>query len=339
MATIVTRSGKGSALTHNEVDANFNNLNNDKLETSAAYVHPTTAGNKHVPDGGATGQLLQYASAGTAAWATISTSADDVVFPNLASPNNTYTSSGTWSKGSLSDDDYVWFYLCGGGRGGFSDSYPSTSQGGYGGSALLIYGTAGHFDGATYVIGAGGEGSPNSSQNGHVAGYPGNTTITTTSANGSIAYVPTTSTWSDSFATDIPNKIMVNAPTSIVAQSTTLVSGRTKTAYDFIFGANSEPTGWSGAETTGNLYAWTNAPPAGSGLYSTNGIFGGGGGGGRIQHGGASHIQPAGGSLYAGAGGAHSSGAGAVPGGGGGGNSANGQAGAGGQGNMRVYHV
>jgi hypothetical protein len=28
MATIVTRAGKGSALTHNEVDANFTNLNN-----------------------------------------------------------------------------------------------------------------------------------------------------------------------------------------------------------------------------------------------------------------------------------------------------------------------
>lgn len=27
MATIVTRSGKGSALTHTEMDANFNNLN------------------------------------------------------------------------------------------------------------------------------------------------------------------------------------------------------------------------------------------------------------------------------------------------------------------------
>jgi len=68
MATIVTRSGKGSALTHNEVDANFNNLNNDKLETSAAYVHPTTAGNKHVPAGGSSGQILGYSSAGTAQW-------------------------------------------------------------------------------------------------------------------------------------------------------------------------------------------------------------------------------------------------------------------------------
>lgn len=35
MATIVTRAGKGSPLTHAEVDANFNNLNSGKAETSA----------------------------------------------------------------------------------------------------------------------------------------------------------------------------------------------------------------------------------------------------------------------------------------------------------------
>jgi len=39
MATIVTRSGKGSPLTNVEVDANFTNLNTDKLETSAAYTN------------------------------------------------------------------------------------------------------------------------------------------------------------------------------------------------------------------------------------------------------------------------------------------------------------
>lgn len=33
MATIVTRAGKGSALTHVEGDANFTNLNNDKMES------------------------------------------------------------------------------------------------------------------------------------------------------------------------------------------------------------------------------------------------------------------------------------------------------------------
>ena len=42
MSTIVTRAGKGSPLTHNEVDANFNNLNNDKVESSALATVATT---------------------------------------------------------------------------------------------------------------------------------------------------------------------------------------------------------------------------------------------------------------------------------------------------------
>jgi hypothetical protein len=33
MTTIVTRAGKGSALSFSEMDANFSNLNNDKAET------------------------------------------------------------------------------------------------------------------------------------------------------------------------------------------------------------------------------------------------------------------------------------------------------------------
>ena len=33
MSTIVTRAGKGTPLTHNEVDANFTNLNTDKYQS------------------------------------------------------------------------------------------------------------------------------------------------------------------------------------------------------------------------------------------------------------------------------------------------------------------
>ena len=36
--------------------------------TGVAYVHPTTAGNKHIPAGGAAGNILGYASDGTAKW-------------------------------------------------------------------------------------------------------------------------------------------------------------------------------------------------------------------------------------------------------------------------------
>jgi hypothetical protein len=38
MSTIVTRSGKGSPLTHVEVDANFTNLNTDKTENATAAI-------------------------------------------------------------------------------------------------------------------------------------------------------------------------------------------------------------------------------------------------------------------------------------------------------------
>ena len=38
MTTITTRSGKGSPLTNNEVDANFTNLNDDKVEASGDSI-------------------------------------------------------------------------------------------------------------------------------------------------------------------------------------------------------------------------------------------------------------------------------------------------------------
>ena len=138
----------------------FTSADNTKLDGIAtgatAYVHPTGAGNQHVPAAGAAGQLLQYASAGTAAWATVSTGTPDVVFPsNWASPTNTYTSSGAWSKGSLADDDYVWIYLIGGGGGGGSKSASGSNivNGGDGGRSLFLYGKAGVLNGGTYVVG------------------------------------------------------------------------------------------------------------------------------------------------------------------------------------------
>ena len=44
MSTITTRSGKGSPLTNNEVDANFTNLNTDKLESADLAGYATLSG-------------------------------------------------------------------------------------------------------------------------------------------------------------------------------------------------------------------------------------------------------------------------------------------------------
>jgi hypothetical protein len=61
MTTIVTRAGKGMSLTHAEMDANLNNLNNDKQEHSAnldeyAAVNPTAAGLALLDDADAAAQ-------------------------------------------------------------------------------------------------------------------------------------------------------------------------------------------------------------------------------------------------------------------------------------------
>ena len=45
MATITTRAGKGSPLTNTEVDANFTNLNNDKIENVVEDTTPQLGGN------------------------------------------------------------------------------------------------------------------------------------------------------------------------------------------------------------------------------------------------------------------------------------------------------
>jgi hypothetical protein len=84
MSTIVTRSGKGSPLTHNEVDANFNNLNTDKIQsgntvaaltiTSATVTDLAVTGITSF-DGaqGTAGQVLTSAGTGnTPTWATVS---------------------------------------------------------------------------------------------------------------------------------------------------------------------------------------------------------------------------------------------------------------------------
>lgn len=37
-------------------------------DTNTVYTHPTTSGNKHIPSGGASGQILRWSADGTAVW-------------------------------------------------------------------------------------------------------------------------------------------------------------------------------------------------------------------------------------------------------------------------------
>lgn len=54
-------------------EANYTETEKEKLSTIANnannYVHPTTPGNKHIPSGGVSGQMLVFSADGTAEWA------------------------------------------------------------------------------------------------------------------------------------------------------------------------------------------------------------------------------------------------------------------------------
>ena len=45
----------------------YNDLTN-KPTIPAAYTHPTSSGNKHIPSGGSSGQILRWSADGTAVW-------------------------------------------------------------------------------------------------------------------------------------------------------------------------------------------------------------------------------------------------------------------------------
>lgn len=58
--------GSGQANKVWKTDANGNPAWRD--DSNVVYTHPTTSGNKHIPSGGSSGQILRWSSDGTAVW-------------------------------------------------------------------------------------------------------------------------------------------------------------------------------------------------------------------------------------------------------------------------------
>lgn len=96
MATIVTRSGKGSPLTNTEVDSNFTNLNTDKLEDAAGSV--SNDGNQYVRQDGAWTTITAGASVTTSASAPSSPSDGDLWFSETNGVTYVYYNDGNSSQ-------------------------------------------------------------------------------------------------------------------------------------------------------------------------------------------------------------------------------------------------
>lgn len=61
--------------------------------TDTVYTHPTTSGNKHIPTGGTSGQILRWGADGTAVWG--------------ADNNTTYSKATSSTDGLMSKEDKV----------------------------------------------------------------------------------------------------------------------------------------------------------------------------------------------------------------------------------------
>jgi hypothetical protein len=123
MSTIVTRAGKGSALSYVEVDANFTNLNTDKLQSGSALGTPasgTLTNCTGLPVGtgvsglgtGVATFLATPSSANLAAALTDETGSGANVFatsPTLVTPVLGTPSSGTLSGCTVDGTDSVGF--------------------------------------------------------------------------------------------------------------------------------------------------------------------------------------------------------------------------------------
>jgi len=110
MATITTRSGKGSPLTNAEVDANFTNLNSDKVETSTI----STFGASLIDDADAAAArttlgLGTAATTDSTAYATAAqgTTADSALQPGDAVPQTGVTGSAEIPSGTELQRDAV----------------------------------------------------------------------------------------------------------------------------------------------------------------------------------------------------------------------------------------
>ena len=87
MATITTRSGKGSTLTQAEVDANFTNLNSDKIELTNLSVSTASAsGGGALSYNNSTG-VLSFTPAVAGTTTTINNNADNRVITGSGTAN------------------------------------------------------------------------------------------------------------------------------------------------------------------------------------------------------------------------------------------------------------
>lgn len=99
--SVGTVDGRNVATDGSKLDGIASGANN--------YSHPTGNGNNHIPSGGSSGQILQYSSAGTAAWTTPASSGANGIHATK------YSISGSSANGQFTTtlNAYSWVEVTG----------------------------------------------------------------------------------------------------------------------------------------------------------------------------------------------------------------------------------
>ena len=94
-------SASGKTITYTKGDGTTGTITTQ----DTVYTHPTTSGNKHIPSGGSSGQILRWSADGTAAWGAdnnttygvVSTTADGLAPKRDGSTTKFLRADGTWA--------------------------------------------------------------------------------------------------------------------------------------------------------------------------------------------------------------------------------------------------
>ncbi len=358
MSTIVTRAGKGASLSWTEADANFTNLNNDKIETSAigttvqaydaqladiAGLTPTDNGvvigngTNFVVESGATLKTSLGLTIGTDVMAYVAPSTSGKVLTSngsawtsavlptggAAGDVQTFNAGGTWTKpasGTMALIE-VW----GAGGGGARRSAGNSSGGAGGGYTLLWKKLSDLGATETVTIGAGGAAQSTDNSDGNHGGA--------TSFGSHITHVGGSGGPQVAAASNCPSPQPGGVAAVQGASTTTTTRAGANSAYAITAaGAAPYPLGTAGHSAT--------TPAADSICTTPNPSFMGGGNGGCVSTVLAA-ASNGGTSVYGGAGGngtrPGSGTAGTQPGGGGGSGTAGGGAGADGRVKVSVF--
>ncbi len=105
----MTFNSSGNLTLPGTVDGRDVSTDGTKLDTIATnannYVHPTTAGNKHIPTGGASGQFLKYSASGTAVWAADNNTTYPYAINSVGTSGQVWKSDGSGVGGWGTDNN------------------------------------------------------------------------------------------------------------------------------------------------------------------------------------------------------------------------------------------